>query len=685
MTASGGVAANPLLESWDDLPFGLPPFGSIDASHFAPAFEVAMRDHRAEIDAIADNAAPADFDNTVAALDRSGVLFARIEAVFWHLVAAAGTPALQAAQRELAAPLAAHEKAVYLNARLFQRIDDLHRRIDTLALDAESRRLLERVHTDFVRAGARLQGDARNRCAAIAERLAELSTRFAQNVLADENAYTLLLQGEADLAGLPADVRLAARQAGVERGLIGAVVTLSRSLIVPFLTFSTRRDLREQAWRAWVSRGASGGASDNRETVRELLALRRELAALHGHESYTDYVLADTMARSRAAVQSLLDHVWAPARAAVARERDAIGSAMAAAGATHALEAWDWRFHAEQVRREQYDAQEAQVKPYFALDRMVEAVFGCAQRLFGIRFVPRPDIRAWHADVRVYEVHDADGALRGVFLHDNYARPGKRSGAWMNSLRVQHRNGEAVIPIVVNSNNFAKGGDGQPTLLSFDDARTLFHEFGHGLHGLLSDVRFQWLAGTRVLRDFVELPSQLFEHWLEDRQVLKRHARHHVTGEAIPDALLERIERARRFGQGYDTASYVASALVDLHIHSQTGEVADAQAFERELLERLGAPPEVGPRHRLLHFDHLFSGDAYASAYYVYLWAEVLDADAYEAFVEAGDPFDAATARRLRECIYAAGGSREPGAAYRAFRGRDAAIEPMLRGRGLLG
>ena len=677
---------NPLLADWGVNPLGLPPFDAVGPAHFAPAFDVAMRQHRADIDAIAHNPEPPSFANTIAAFDRAGALYAHIEAVFWNLVASASTPALQAVQRALAAPLAAHENAIRLHAALFERIAALHTRIDALGLEPEQRRLLERTQLDFVRAGAELQGEARQRRAQIAERLAELNTRFAQNVLADESGWTLELRGEAELAGLPASLRAAARQAAVERGLHGShVVTLARSLVEPFLTFSERRDLRERAWRAWSSRGESGGETDNREVVREVLALRRELASLHGHDNYADYKLEDTMARTQHAVRGLLERVWTPALAAVARERDAIASAMAAAGASHRLEPWDWRFYAERVRRTRFDVDDAEVKPYFALDAMVRAAFDCAHALFGIRFAERPDVRVYHPDVKVYEVRNAaDDTLRGVFLHDNFARLGKRSGAWMSSYRVQHRNGEAVLPIVVNNNNFAKAADGQPTLLTHDDARTLFHELGHGLHGLLSDVTYRQLSGTSVLRDFVELPSQLFEHWLDEPQVLARHARHHASGEPIAPALVERLQRARRFGQGFDTVSYAASAWVDLALHARADEVDDIAAFERALLERLGTPAEVGMRHRLVHFNHLFSGDAYAAGYYVYLWAEVLDADAFEAFVEAGDPFDSATAQRLKQHIYSAGGSREPGAAYRAFRGRDAAIEPMLRGRGLL-
>jgi peptidyl-dipeptidase Dcp len=675
-------APNPLLADWT-APFGLPPFGEIRAEHFAPAFEAAMRAHRAEIDAIAARAAPPTFDDTVAAFDASGRLLARLETVFHNLCASETSPGLQQAQRELAQPLAAHNSAVYMHAGVFARVQALHEQRERLGLTPEQQRLLERTHLDFVRAGARLAPAAQKRYAEVMERLAALTTRFAQNVLADEAAFRLVLRGEGELAGLPDFVRDAARQAALERGLDGHVITLSRSLVVPFLTFSARRDLRERAWRAWTGRGEGGGETDNRATVREILALRAEQARLHGHACYADYALEDTMAGTPAAVRRLLDDVWQRALPAVERERAALAEFAAEAGIdASAIEPWDWRFLAERVRQRTYAIDDAEVKPYFPLERMVEAVFDCAQRLFGVRFVARTDVRLYHPDVKAYEVRGADGRVIGLFLHDNFARQTKRSGAWMSAYRWQSRIGGAeVLPVIVNNNNFAKGA---PTLLSFDDARTLFHEFGHGLHGLLSQVHYERLSGTQVLRDFVELPSQLFEHWLDEPQVLKRHARHVATGEPIPDALVERLRAARRFGQGYETVRYTASALVDLAVHSLPAAPDDVVAFEAETLASLGLPPGVGLNHRLVHFQHLFSSAAYAAGYYVYLWAEVLDAHAYEAFREAGDPFHAATAARLLKHVYAAGNSVAPQATYVAFRGREATVEPMLRERGLL-
>ncbi|MDN3920143.1 M3 family metallopeptidase [Roseateles violae] len=677
---------NPLLQAWDGA-YGLPPFAAIEAEHFEPAFEVALAEHRAELDAIAAQSEPPSFANTLAAFDRSGRLLARLEHLFYTLTASATSPALQAAQRALAAPLAAHNNAVYMHAELFKRVDALYEERQALGLSPEQLRLLERVQLDFVRAGAKLAPAAQARYAQVMERLAELNTAFAQNVLADESGYQLLLKSEAELAGLPDFVRAAARQAAQDRGLEAGVhaITLSRSHIVPFLTFSERRDLREQAWRAWVGRGEHAGTSDNRAIAQEILSLRNEQARLHGHACFADYALADTMAGSRQAVMGLLDRVWEPAKAAAESERQALIGQMRALGHAFELEAWDWRFYAEKLRKARYDLEEAEIKPYFPLDAMVEALFDCANRLFGLRFVARPEVAGYHADVKVYEVQNADGSPRGLFLHDNFARPTKRSGAWMNALRWQARNGIDALPVILNNNNFAKGAPGEPTLLSFDDARTLFHEFGHGLHGLLSNVEFERLSGTQVLRDFVELPSQIFEHWMSEPEVLKKHARHYKTGEPIPDALLAKLKAAELFNQGYETVRYTASALVDMAAHSLTeAEGPEVVDFEARTMAAYGLPAAIGMNHRLTHFQHLFSGSSYAAGYYVYMWAEVLDCDGYEAFVEAGSPFDRATAERLVGCILSAGNSREPGEAFRAFRGRDAAVEPMLRGRGLL-
>jgi peptidyl-dipeptidase Dcp len=527
------------------------------------------------------------------------------------------------------------------------------------------------------------------------EELAALTTRFAQNVLHDEAGWQLVLKDEAELAGLPDFVRATARQAAAERGLGDVhVITLSRSLIVPFLSFSERRDLREQAWRAWTSRGEHDGAQDNRPVIRDILRLRNEQARLHGHRCYADYALTDTMAGTQQAVAGLLQEVWPRALEAVERERRMLREVMVDAGAgAQPLEAWDWRYWAEKVRVARYAVDDAVLKPYFRLENMVQAAFDCARRLFGLQFTHRADLPVYHPDIKAYEVRDAAGAPVGVFLQDNYARATKRSGAWMSSLRWQNRNlptgsapGGAELPVILNNNNFAKGSPDQPTLLSMDDVRTLFHEFGHGLHGLLSNVTYERLSGTQVLRDFVELPSQIFEHWMSEPAVLQQHARHWQTGEPLPLEQIERLHKARQFNQGYETVRYCASALVDMAVHALTDSEPpqDLCAFEAAELQRLGLPDGVGLNHRLVHFQHLFSGSGYAAGYYVYMWAEVLDADGYDAFVEAGDPFDPRVAQALKRFIYASGNTLAPGEAYESFRGRPAQVLPMLRKRGLI-
>lgn len=681
MTATTDTT-NPLLQPWD-APFQLPPFATTGPEHFEPAFEVAMAAHRAEVDAIGNAAQPPTFENTVAAFDRSGRLLNRIGGMFHNLCSSESSEALRAVERRMAVPLAAHSNAVSMHEGLFRRLDTLMQQRAQLGLDSEQARLLERLHLGFVRSGALLRGEAQQRFGEIAQRLAQLSTAFGQNVLHDESSWSLPLQGEADLAGLPDFLVDAARRAAAERGQPeGHAITLSRSSIVPFLTFSQRRDLRETAWRAWTSRGEHDGAHDNRPLIGQIVQLRHEQAQLLGYGTFADFALEDRMAREPAAVHRLLDDVYDRALRALSRERAALDEVRRAAGDTGTLEPWDWRFWAEQVRQRQYALDDAEVKPYFPLEAMVRAAFDCAQRLFGVRFLPRTDVQLYHPDVRAYEVVDAAGTAVGLFLHDNFARPTKRSGAWMSGFRWQNRNGGDVKPVIINNNNFAKG---DPTLLSFDDVRTLFHEFGHGLHGLLSDVTYEELSGTSVLRDFVELPSQLFEHWMAEPEVLRRHARHVTTGEPIPDALIQRIQAARTFGQAYETVRYCASAIVDMEVHShpQPAQVADWPAFEARVLRERELPTAVGLNHRLPHFQHLFAG-GYAAGYYVYLWAEVLDCDAFDAFREAGDPFAPAVAERLKRCIYASGNTMEPSRAYEAFRGRAPKLEPLLAHKGLL-
>jgi peptidyl-dipeptidase Dcp len=560
----------------------------------------------------------------------------------------------------------------------------LAREGDTLGRSAEQKRVLERYHVTFRRAGAGLDGAAKERLAAIIERLAALGTAFSQNVLADEQAFALSLQGEAELAGLPDFMREAMKSEARERGLDGHVITLSRSSVEPFLQFARRRDLREKVLRAFISRGDNGGATDNKAIIAEMVQLRAERARLLGYTDFAHYRLDDAMAKTPAAVRNLLDTVWAPARQKALADRNDLQALVQEEGGNFALAPWDWRYYADKLRSRRCAVDEAAIKPYLNLDHMIEAAFYAAQRLFGLSFTARPDVPLWHPDVRVWEVRDSDGGEIGLFFGDYFARPSKRSGAWMTSLREQEKLAGDIRPLIVNVCNFAKAADGEPTLLGFEEARTLFHEFGHALHGLLSAVTYPKISGTNVATDFVELPSQLYEHWLEQPEVLRRFARHYQTGAPMPEDLLQRLLAARNFNQGFGTVEYLASAYVDMDFHSLPPAAAiGSNAFEANALSRIGMPDEIVMRHRPPHFGHIFSGGGYAAAYYSYMWSEVLDADAFEAFEETGDIFDPATAKRLRETIYAAGGARDPVDAYKAFRGRLPSAEALLRKRGL--
>ena len=674
--------ANPLLGEWTGS-FELPPFPSIRPDHFRPAFDRALADHRAEMASIAENPAGPSFENTIAALEASGRDLERMANLFFVLAGADTSDEIEAIEREVSPLLARHNNALYLNPALYSRIADLYRRRHELGLDAEQARVLERYHTRFVRAGGALAKSAQDRLAAINEQLASLGTRFGQNVLADEKSFAMLLE-ESDLAGLPDFARAAAGAAAEERGKPGKyAITLARSSVETFLQFSSRRDLREKAFQAWIRRGENGGATDNRRLVAEMVALRAERARLLGFATFSDYRLDDQMAKTPAAARGLLDEVWGRARTKAGAERDELQALIAKEGGNFALAAHDWRYYAEKLRKAKFDLDEAEIKPYFQLEKMIEAAFETARRLFGLSFKP-VGAPLYHPDARAWEVTDSQGHHVALFVGDYFARTSKHSGAWSTSLRDQEKLSGDIRPIIVNVCNFSRPSAGEPALLSFDDARTLFHEFGHALHGMLSDVTYPLLAGTAVPSDFVELPSQLYEHWLEVPEMLQRYARHCRTGEPMPKALLDRLLETRTFNQGFATVEYTACALVDLDLHSAPDAAGlDVAEFERRDLERIAMPPEIVMRHRLPHFQHLFSGGGYAAGYYSYLWSEVLDADAFAAFEETGNAFDPTTAKRLREYVYGAGNLRDPVDAYKSFRGRLPTVDALLKKRGL--
>ncbi|WEJ31829.1 M3 family metallopeptidase [Devosia sp. SD17-2] len=671
---------NPFFTTWET-PYEAPPFDAIETAHFKPAFIAALEQHRAEIDAIGANAETPTFDNTIAALERSGRALRRVEMVFNQLTSAATSEVLQEVEREIVVLVTRHWNAIFLDAKLFARIDDLYARRDSLGLDPEALRVLERYHLDFVRSGARLTDAERDRYAAISERLATLGTQFGQNVLADEQE-TVFTLSKAEMEGLPDFARAAAAETARDRKLNAPfAVTPSRSSVEPILHFARDRGVREKIWRAFVKRGANANKNDNSALIEEIVALRAEQAKLLGYDSYAAYKLADSMAGSPEAARALLEQVWEGGRKRAEADREALQDLARSEGQAEPLEAWDWRYFAEKLRVARYDFDENELKPYLQLDNVVDAAFFVAEKLFGLTFVPREDIPGYHPDVRVWEVIRG-GAVIGLFYGDYYARPGKRSGAWMTSFRDQSKLDGVQIPFIVNTCNFVKPPEGQKALLSLDEARTVFHEMGHGLHGLLSDVTYPRISGTSVVRDFVELPSQIFEHWLEEAPVLARLT-HVETGEAIPEALLERMRAARTANSGFETVEFVSSAILDMDYHSgpMNGSVAE---FEAKVLDSISMPKVIALRHASTHFLHLFSGDGYAAGYYSYLWSEVLDADGFGAFKEAGDPFDPDTAKRLYDYIYSAGGKRDFAEAYRLFRGRPPEVQALLEGRGLV-
>ena len=677
---------NPLLRPWVGPYGGVPPLDEVRVEHFQPALEAAMREHLAEIDGIANNPAPATFDNTLAAQECAGRTITRVETLYSLWSGLLSTQEFRDVERAMAPRLAAFTDQILQNSALFARIDAVYAAVSgDAAADAEQRRLAWLYHTTFVRAGARLDAQGKARVAAINERLAALFTNFSQNVLADETDLFLVLGSAADLAGLPQSVIDAAAEAADEKGLSGQwVIANTRSAMEPFLTFSTRRDLREKAWRLFVSRGANGGANDNTATIAEILALRAERARLLGFPTHAHWRLQNTMAKTPERALELMEAVWKPA---VARVREEVADMQAIAdreGAGIRIEAWDYRFYAEKVRKAKYDLDENEITPYLQLDKLRDGMFWVAERLFGLRFTQVSDVPVYHPDVCVWEVTDAgSGRHVGLWYFDPYARTGKRSGAWMDAYRNQEKVERPIATIVSNNSNFVKGRPGEPVLISWDDATTLFHEFGHALHGLLSDVSYASLSGTAVPRDYVEFPSQLLEHWLQTPELLERFALHHKTGRPLPPELVERIERASTFNEGFATTEYLAAAMVDMKFHLAGDGIIDPVAFERKTLEALGMPREVVMRHASPHFLHIFSGDGYSAGYYSYLWSDVITADAFGAFTEAGGPYDSEVARRLGY-VLSLGNTVEPSEAYRAFRGRDPRIEALMRKRGFI-
>lgn len=678
---------NPALVHWNGHE-GLPRFDLVKDEDFAAAFDIALASHDAEIEAIAQDREEPSLQNTIVPLEIAGDELSRISALFWNKAGAHTNEGIQSLEREIAPKMSRHYSKIAMNEALFRRVDSLWARRDKLGLSQEEDRVLERHWKSFVRAGAKLAKPDQERLARINETLAGLGARFGQNVLADEKNWVLLLRKEADLAGLPTFLRetmaAAARERGDEEGY---AVTLSRSIIEPFLTFSERRDLREQAFAAWVARGANGGDTDNLAIVRETLALRAEKAKLLGYENFAAYKLDNTMAKTPGAVNGLLTAVWEKARSRALEEEASLAGLIAEEGGNHEVMPWDWRHYAEKLRQRTFDFSESELKSYLQLENIIQACFDVADRLFGIKAVEVKGIPAYHPDVRVFEIRDGEGKLKALFLGDYFARSSKRSGAWMSSFQSQHKlplksGAKGELPIIYNVCNFAKPAAGKPALLSLDDARTLFHEFGHALHGMLSNVTYPSVSGTGVARDFVELPSQLYEHWLTVPEILEKYAVHFETGKPMPKALLEKVLAARTFNAGFATVEFTSSALVDMAFHTR-GPVSDPMTVQRDVLADIEMPRSIVMRHATPHFQHVFSGDGYSAGYYSYMWSEVLDADAFAAFEEAGDVFDPVMARKLGNNIYSVGGSIDPEDAYKGFRGKLPDPQAMLRKKGL--
>ncbi|RDL49568.1 Peptidyl-dipeptidase dcp [Ensifer sp. M14] len=685
MTAS--TPLNPALTTWTGHE-GLPRFDLVKDTDFAPAFDAAFKAHEAEIDDIAGNPEAPTFANTVIALEIAGDELSRISSIFWNKAGADTNETIQALERDIAPKMSRHYSKIGMNAALFKRIDTLWENRERLGLNLEATRVLERHWKGFVKSGAKLGKDEQERLAAINETLAGLGAKFGQNVLADEKNWALFLASDEDLAGVPDFLRDAMAAAASDRGENGKyAVTLSRSIIEPFLTFSDNRERREQAFRAWIARGENGGETDNRGLIAETLALRSEKAKLLGYDNYAALKLDNTMAKTPAAVNGLLMQVWEKAVARAREEEADLAKLVAAEGRNHDVMPWDWRHYAEKLRAEKFNFSEGELKPYLQLEKIIEACFDVAQRLFGITATEKKGIAGYHPDVRVFEIRDAAGKLVALFLGDYFARSSKRSGAWMSAFQSQHKltlkNGAVgELPIIYNVCNFAKPAEGKPALLSLDDARTLFHEFGHALHGMLSNVTYPSVSGTGVSRDFVELPSQLYEHWLTVPDILKRYAVHYQTGEPMPEALLGKVLAARTFNSGFATVEFTSSALVDMAYHTAETQ-GEPMSLEAATLDKIGMPRSIVMRHRSPHFLHVFSGDGYSAGYYSYMWSEVLDADAFAAFEETGNPFDPGMAKKLKDSVYSVGGSIDPEDAYKGFRGKLPSPDAMLAKKGL--
>lgn len=676
-------AANPLLAAYDT-PFNVPPFDKIKDEHFRPAYDEALKQHNVEIDSIVNNSEAPSFENTIVALEEAGSLLNNISRVFFNMNSANTNDTIQAIAKDLAPVLSAHSDNIRLNAQLFERVKAVYEQRAALSLDAEDSKLLEETYKSFVRAGANLSDEDKEKLKKINAELSVLTTQFGQNLLAETNAYELVVDNEADLASLPEALKAAAADVAKAKGHEGKwVFTLQNPSLMPFLQYAENRELRRQMWDAYQMRGNNGNANDNKETLLKTANLRLEKAKLLGYPSHAAYVLEEAMALNPNNVYDLLNKLWTPALAKAKIEAADIQKEIDAEGGDFSVQPYDWRYYAEKIRVKRFALNEEEIKPYFSLASVREGAFDVANKLWGLTFVALNNIPVYHEEVEVYEVKDKDGSHLGLLYADFFPRESKRGGAWMTSFRSQStKDGERVAPIISIVCNFTKPVGDQPALLTFDEASTLFHEFGHALHGLLSNVKYQSLAGTAVSRDFVELPSQIMENWASDPEVLKSYAKHYETGEAIPDSLITKMENAGTFDQGFATTEYLAASLLDLDYHAATSPISgDVNAFEKSAMDKAGLIEAIIPRYRSTYFQHIFSG-GYSAGYYAYIWAEVLDSDAFAAFKEKG-LFDQATAEAFRTHILEKGGTGNAAEMYRAFRGKDPDPIHLMKKRGL--
>lgn len=679
-------AANPLLAEWVGPYGGVPPFDKVKVADFKPAIEAGMAETLAEIDKIANNTAAPTFDNTIAAMERTGTKLDRVLTIYYIWGANMATPDYQVVQREMAPKLAAFNDKINQNEALFKRIEAVYKSPEKNKLNAEQQRLTWVRYTNFVRSGAKLDADKKKRLGEINQQLAGLFTKFGQNLLAEENGQWVVLKDASDMAGLSQSLRDAAAAAAAAKKVEGAagIIINTRSSVDPFLTYSDRRDLREKVWKMFINRGDNENEYNNNATITEILQLRAERAKLLGYQTHAHWRLENAMAKTPERTMELMETVWP---AAIARVKEEVADMQALAdkeGAKITVEPWDYRYYMEKVRKQKFDLDQNEVKPYLQLDKIRDAMFFVAGELFNFTFSPVTNVPVFHPDVTVWEVKNkTTGKHVGLWYFDPYARDGKRSGAWMNAYRSQQRmDGKDITTIVSNNSNFVKGKPGEPVLISWDDASTMFHEFGHALHGLSSNVTYPTLSGTAVARDYVEFPSQLLEHWLSTPEVLQKYAVHYQTGKPIPQALVDKIERASTFNQGFATTEYLSSALIDMKLHLAGSQKIDPVKFEKETLASLGMPKELVMRHRTPQFQHAFGSDGYSAGYYSYLWSDVITADAYGAFVEGKGPYDKEVGKRLVDYIFSVGNTIDPAEAYRKFRGRDAKVEALMKKRG---